>query len=161
MLAEVPDDFAGALAAVAARVDSLTAVTVTFRDFLSSRMHETSERVLGAALAGAENAQRALRLTEQTGADFRRTFEALDSAVERLAGAVDELTAEVAAQHKDLAGTVADLAEEVRVLRRRTTVRGRSAAIDESQLQEIIEGVTRAIASPASEVAERRPRRRA
>ena len=115
------------LAGVVARVEALTAATVTFRNLVSDRVSEYTERVIQATAAAAAEADEQRRMNDRALADIRTGLARTNAAVERLAATVDGLPAELERVAADLSAQLDRVTDEVQTLRRRTAVRPRSA----------------------------------
>ena len=128
-----PDDASRELiAGVVARVEALTAATVTFRNLVSDRVSEYTERVIQATAATAAEADEQRRTNERALAELRSGLTRTNAAVERLAAAVEAVPSELERISTDLAAQLERVADEVQTLRRRTAVRPRAAVGDRS-----------------------------
>jgi hypothetical protein len=115
------------LAGVVARVEALTAATVTFRNLVSDRVSEYTERVIQATAAAAAEADEQRRMNDRTLADIRTGLARSNAAVERLAATVEALPSELDRVAAELGAKLERVADEVQTLRRRTAVRPRAA----------------------------------
>jgi hypothetical protein len=127
---DAPPGSAAALAAIAARVDVLTATTTTFRNMVSdqvnSYVHHTREMV--ADLVGRNAEARAdARTIVQIGADVAACREGLRD----MSAALEELTDKVTHQIGAIVVGLERLTDEVTAIRRRTPVRAREATSSE------------------------------
>lgn len=119
------------LAGVVARVEALTAATVTFRNLVSDRVSEYTERVIQATAAAAAEADEQRRMNDRALADLRTGLARTNAAVERLAATVEELPSELDRVAGELGTQLERVIDEVQTLRRRTAVRPRATGRDE------------------------------
>jgi hypothetical protein len=138
----------GVLAAIAGRVDVLSSTTVTFRQAVVERVSElfarTAELIADHAKDNAEIRQ-----------DIRRSLDA----IEEIGEVAAQTMADLASHRSEVMGALEAIAEEVRGLRRRTTVRAdRPARLDPHELEEIADAVAASLrrdAGPATPRARR------
>jgi hypothetical protein len=122
------EDVAVVLARVLARVDALTSATTTFRNVVSDRVSEYTERVVQVASGTAADLEEQRRLAQRDMTEVRTGVANAHAAIDRLARSVDALAAEVERISTDLGGQLDRVVDEVQTMRRRTAVR--SAARD-------------------------------
>jgi uncharacterized coiled-coil protein SlyX len=113
-----PDGIPRALAAIAARIDSLTSAITVFRSATSDRLSEYTERVTRSVAATASGLEAYRAAQEQGLAELRSLLAQMNRSVESLAG-------ELAVVQGELREELATIAGEVQALRRRTSIRAR------------------------------------
>ena len=130
-LAEQPSaEGVATLAAIAARVDVLAAVTTTFRNQLADRISQTEDH-----LSELVHLQREVPAGLET-----RVGRRLDQIEAAVAGAVRTMS-DVSTAVGGIQEALAALAEDVQGVRRRVAMRGRGAPIEAAQVAEIAEAV--------------------
>lgn len=116
------------LAKVVARVDALSSTTATFRNLVSDRVSEFTERVVQVASDTAADVEMQRRLAVKDMGDLRSGMAWTNAAVDALTASVAALAGDVERVSQELGSQLERVAEEVQTLRRRTAVRSRATA---------------------------------
>jgi hypothetical protein len=116
------------LGKVVARVDALTAATTTFRNLVSDRVSEYTERVVQVVSGTVADIDEQRRLSERDMTQLRSGMARANAAIDRLTASVDTLAAEIDRVAGELGSQLDRVTDEVQTLRRRTAVRSRSVA---------------------------------
>lgn len=149
------------LAAVAARVDALSTVTVTFRNLMSDHVAEQGQRLESALREQAVEGEEHRRRQDEAVRQLREELRGVAAEVRQLAALLQAGSAGSNGSDQ-IQETLTELLDEVRSLRRRTPVRSRAQAssLDADQVQAMAEAVAEALqAAPARPVPNRRPRK--
>jgi hypothetical protein len=146
------------LAAVAARVDALSTVTVTFRNLMSDHVAHQGQRLESALREQAVENEEHRRRQDEAMRQLREELRGIAAEVRQLTAAVQ---AGASGGQGDLRATLTELLDEVRSLRRRTPVRPRGqGALDADQVQAMAQAVAEALqAGSARPAPSRRPRK--
>ena len=146
------------LAAVAARVDALSAVTVTFRNLMSDHVAQQGQRIDVALRELALEAEEHRRRQQDAVGELRNELRGVAAEVRELTRAVQAMS--TAGVEPELQETLTTLLDEVRSLRRRTPVRPKGQALDADQVQAMAQAVAEQLQAGTGRPAPaRRPRK--
>jgi hypothetical protein len=119
------------LAAIAARVEGLTAATVTFRNALAGQVTEYTQRVSDAIAEQSASLELAIRGQHRAIGELTSQLHAVSGRLGEVTTSVDDLVQVVEQFRSDVAASLESISEEVRTLRRRTPVRPRAGRDDD------------------------------
>lgn len=126
-------DLSTLLARIVARIDTLTVTISTYRNLTSERVSGYTERVAQMVTHVTRDAEEYRRFTGVSLDELRRDLGAVTATLDRVAASVEVATREMSETRAQLSARLDGLTNEVQTIRRRTSVRPRTAGSEEDR----------------------------